>query len=114
MIVDSSALADARRLMWLLPAFESALCLDADDPLPVERVFGAGRLPDAAYTRALQEAIVTPTAKHDLLLFFNDRQSGSEFMLEFDADLLDRATAERWLAYLEQFASMAVQTEESE
>jgi hypothetical protein len=80
-----------------------------------ERVFGIGRSPDPAYTDALQDAIVTPTAKHDLLLFFTERRTGSEFMLEYDADLLDRATAERWLAYLEQFATMAVgQTEESE
>ena len=81
----------------------------------IDRVFGVGRPPDRAYADALQEAICTPTAKHDLLLFFTERRGGSEFMLEYDADLLDRSTAERWLAYLEQFASMAVgQTEESE
>jgi amino acid adenylation domain-containing protein len=32
MIVDTSALADVRRLQWLSPMLESALCLDADEP----------------------------------------------------------------------------------
>ena len=87
---------------------------EGEEPL-VGRVFGTGRPPDPAYIEALQQAIRTATAKHDLLLFFTERRNGSEFMLEYDADLLDRTTAERWLAYLEQFALMAAgETEESE
>jgi amino acid adenylation domain-containing protein len=71
-------------------------------------VFGPCRPADPAFESALLEAIRTPTAKHDLLLFFTERRDGAEFMLEYDTDLLDRATAERWLGYLERFASMAV------
>ncbi len=38
LIVDSSALGDARRLQWLSPTLENVLCLDADEP---ERVIEA-------------------------------------------------------------------------
>jgi hypothetical protein len=77
-------------------------------------VFGPGGPIDPAYAATLCEAILTPTAKHDLLLFLIERQDACEFVLEYDTDLLDRVTAERWLGYLEQFASTAVsQTEES-
>jgi non-ribosomal peptide synthetase component F len=71
-------------------------------------VFGPGSLIDPGYAAALCEALLTPTAKHDLLLFLIERQDACEFVLEYDTDLLDRVTAERWLGYLEQFASMAV------
>ena len=71
-------------------------------------VFGPGSLIDPGYAAALCEALLTPTAKHDLLLFLVERQDACEFVLEYDTDLLDRVTAERWLGYLEQFASMAV------
>jgi amino acid adenylation domain-containing protein len=69
-------------------------------------VFGSGHLVDPAFDKALMDAIRTPTAKHDLLLFLTERRDACEFVLEYDTDLLDRSTAERWLGYLEQFASM--------
>jgi hypothetical protein len=71
-------------------------------------VFGPGSPIDPVYSATLCEALLTPTAKHDLLLFLVERRDACEFVLEFDTDLLDRVTAERWLGYLEQFASMAV------
>ncbi len=73
-----------------------------------ENIFGAGQPVDPAFGNALEEAIRTPTAKHDLLLFLTERQEGCEFVLEYDTDLFDRTTAERWLGYLEQFATMVV------
>ncbi|WP_158627977.1 non-ribosomal peptide synthetase [Azospirillum griseum] len=73
-----------------------------------DRPFGDGQPVDPAFGGALQDAIRTPTAKHDLLLFFSEQRDGGTLTLEFDTDLFDRATAERWLAYLEQFASMVV------
>ena len=41
MIVDSSALGDARRIEWLSPALENVLCLDADNPAQVIETPGA-------------------------------------------------------------------------
>jgi hypothetical protein len=72
---------------------------------PGDRVLGPAGTVDAAFGSALRDAIRTPTAKHDLLLFLIERRDACEFVLEYDTDLLDRATAERWLGYLEQFAS---------
>ncbi|MDR3374540.1 MAG: amino acid adenylation domain-containing protein, partial [Ancalomicrobiaceae bacterium] len=72
-----------------------------------DSVFGAAarRMVDPALNQALGDALRTPTAKHDLLLFMIERAEGaSEFQLEFDTDLMDRATAETWLAYLERFS----------
>jgi amino acid adenylation domain-containing protein len=71
-------------------------------------VFGANQPVDPAFGNALVAAIRTPTAKHDLLLFLTERQDICEFMLEYDTDLFDRATVERWLGYLEQFAATVV------
>jgi hypothetical protein len=71
-------------------------------------VFGPSGPTEPGYDAALCEALLTPTAKHDLLLFLIERRDSCEFVLEFDTDLLDRVAAERWLGYLEQFASMAV------
>jgi hypothetical protein len=69
-------------------------------------IFGLGSPIAPAYAAELCEALLTPTAKHDLLLFMVERRDACEFVLEYDTDLLDRVTAERWLGYLEQFASM--------
>jgi len=60
---------------------------------------------DPRLAESLGDALRTPTAKHDLLLFMIERgDGGTEFLLEFDTDVIDRATAERWLSYLERFA----------
>jgi amino acid adenylation domain-containing protein len=40
-IVDTSALADARRLAWLSPMLEDVLCLDADEPGKIVETPGA-------------------------------------------------------------------------
>ena len=72
---------------------------------PGDSVLGPAGTVDAAFGSALRDAIRTPTAKHDLLLFLIERRDACEFVLEYDTDLLDRATAEHWLGYLEQFAS---------
>ena len=72
-----------------------------------ERLFGdtVGRKLDPALAGALGDALRTPTAKHDLLLFMIERQDGTtEFQLEFDTDIIDRPTAQTWLAYLVRFA----------
>jgi amino acid adenylation domain-containing protein len=72
----------------------------------VEQIFGSSRPVDPDFVKALTDAIRTPTAKHDLLLFLTERSDACEFILEYDTDLLDQSSAERWLGYLEQFASM--------
>jgi amino acid adenylation domain-containing protein len=72
-------------------------------------LFGADQPVDPAFDNALAAAIRTPTAKHDLLLFLTERKDICEFMLEYDTDLFDRTTAERWLGYLEQFAATMAQ-----
>ncbi len=65
----------------------------------------AERKLDPALAGALGDALRTPTAKHDLLLFMIERQDGTtEFQLEFDTDVIDRPTAQTWLAYLVRFA----------
>ncbi|MFH1059436.1 MAG: amino acid adenylation domain-containing protein [Pseudomonadota bacterium] len=56
---------------------------------------------------ALQALIDSPTAKHDLLLFFIDEPGRAELHLEYDTDILDAATAERWLGYYARFAERA-------
>ncbi len=81
---------------------------DLDAGPAEETLFDGGQPVDPGFGAALQEAIRTPTAKHDLLLFLTERRDGCEFVLEYDTDLFDRATAERWLAYLEQFTAMVV------
>ncbi|MDZ5645863.1 amino acid adenylation domain-containing protein [Nitrospirillum sp. BR 11828] len=68
---------------------------------------GAGAL-DPAFMQEVEAAIRPATAKHDLLLFLTDRPGQMEFLLEYDTDVIDRPTAERWLAYLGQFATMIV------
>ena len=74
----------------------------------VEDAFLSERPAEGSFGLAVNEAIRTPTAKHDLLLFHVERRTGSELVLEYDTDILDQATATRWLGYLEQFATMAL------
>jgi len=76
-----------------------------------DAVFGpeAARILDPTLSAALGDALRTPTAKHDLLLFMIERGDGTTtFELEFDTDLIDRTTAETWLVYLERFARAVV------
>ena len=73
-----------------------------------EPVFDSDRPINPDFWSELPDAIRPPTAKHDLLLFLTDRRDEFRFTLEFDTDILDRDTAERWLGYLEQFASTVV------
>lgn len=67
--------------------------------------------PPDALDGALHEIVHAATAKHDLLLFFiDDEGEGPVLKLEYDTDLFDRRTVERWLGWFEQFAAMAVET----
>jgi amino acid adenylation domain-containing protein len=63
--------------------------------------------PGEAFGRALDACIHPPTAKHDLLVFYEDREDRADLVLEYNTDLLTAATAERWLSYLVQFAASA-------
>jgi amino acid adenylation domain-containing protein len=87
---------------------------DLNSPRPGQDVFTKPQNATTAFEEALVEAIRTPTAKHDLLLFFIERPSGCELVLEYDSDLFDRGTAERWIDYLAQFASMVASQPEQD
>lgn len=60
--------------------------------------------PDAL-DREIATLTDSTTAKHDLLFFFVDGDDGIEIMMEYDTDILEAATAERWLAYYLRFAA---------
>lgn len=98
----------ANRQPLINVVFEYQRFEDLDAGSSEDSPFGEGPPIDPAFGEAVQTAIRTPTAKHDLLLFLTERRDGCEFTLEYDTDLFDRATAERWLAYLEQFTAMVV------
>ncbi|MEI8394797.1 MAG: amino acid adenylation domain-containing protein [Rhodospirillaceae bacterium] len=60
----------------------------------------------AGLAQSLYETIHTATAKHDLLLFLIERGEQAELALEYDADIFEAETAERWVGYLAQFAEL--------
>ena len=45
------------------------------------------------------------TAKHDLILFFEDGGDRARFSAEYDTDLFDAATIEAWTGYLLRIAT---------
>jgi len=98
----------ANRQPLINVVFEYQRFEDLDAGASEDSPFGDDPPIDPAFGDAVQTAIRTPTAKHDLLLFLTERRDGCEFTLEYDTDLFDRAMAERWLAYLEQFTAMVV------
>jgi hypothetical protein len=60
--------------------------------------------------RSLGDLVDSPTAKHDLLLFLVHEDDRALLQLEYDTDILEPAVAQRWLAYLAQFAAKAAGT----
>jgi amino acid adenylation domain-containing protein len=55
----------------------------------------------------LNALIESPTAKHDMILFFRDEDEDGELILEHDTDILDPDTASRWLDFYSSFAAEA-------
>jgi non-ribosomal peptide synthetase component F len=49
------------------------------------------------------------TAKHDIILFLTEEAGQARFTLEYDTDLFDAETMQRWLAFLGKFAAAAAQ-----
>jgi amino acid adenylation domain-containing protein len=60
--------------------------------------------------RRLAELVDSPTAKHDLLVFLVEEAGRACLQMEYDTDILDAATAERWLTYLAQFMTKAAES----
>lgn len=58
----------------------------------------------------LNALIESPTAKHDMILFFRDEDEAGELILEHDTDILDPETASRWLDFYSRFAAEAAHT----
>jgi amino acid adenylation domain-containing protein/non-ribosomal peptide synthase protein (TIGR01720 family) len=55
---------------------------------------------EAAGVEMRLEGLELGTSRFDLALFLADRPDGTQGTLEFDADLFDAATLERWMAHL--------------
>ncbi|WP_417829200.1 amino acid adenylation domain-containing protein [Thalassospira sp.] len=49
------------------------------------------------------------TAKHDIILFLTEEAGKARFTLEYDTDLFDAETMQRWLTFLGKFAASAAQ-----
>ncbi|WP_417815544.1 amino acid adenylation domain-containing protein [Thalassospira alkalitolerans] len=49
------------------------------------------------------------TAKHDIILFLTEEAGQARFTLEYDTDLFDADTMQRWLSFLAKFAGAAAQ-----
>ncbi|MCM5558999.1 non-ribosomal peptide synthetase [Pleomorphomonas sp. JP5] len=52
----------------------------------------------------LAPLIDTTTAKHDLILYWQESGVRGELVMEYDTDIVDAGTAERWLGYLLRFS----------
>ncbi len=74
------------------------------EPLNTALIFPPAPDISASFARSLEEVIYTKTAKHDLLLFYVDQEEKTELMIEYDTDILDPLTIERWLSYFIQLA----------
>ncbi|OSQ36737.1 non-ribosomal peptide synthetase/type I polyketide synthase [Thalassospira mesophila] len=72
--------------------------------LPLLAAGQAGILPTN-----LDAFVDNTTAKHDLILFLAEEADQARFTLEYDTDLFDAETMQRWLAFLGKFASAAAQ-----
>jgi non-ribosomal peptide synthetase component F len=77
---------------------------DEKGGLPLARQGQAGILPDN-----LDAFVDNMTAKHDVILFLVEEAGQARFTLEYDTDLFDAETMQRWLAFLGKFARAAVQ-----
>lgn len=49
------------------------------------------------------------TAKHDVILFLQEEDGKARFTLEYDTDLFDAETMQKWLGFLTRFAAAAAQ-----
>ncbi|MDR3436285.1 non-ribosomal peptide synthetase [Telmatospirillum sp.] len=56
----------------------------------------------------LSEIIDSRTTKHDLIAFFDEEAGEARLTLEYDTDLFDAATMEKWQGYFATFAEMAI------
>ncbi|WP_076791822.1 condensation domain-containing protein [Chlorobium sp. KB01] len=74
------------------------------DPVVPELLFPAAPEISDAFARSLDEVIFTPTAKHDLLLFYVEQEERTVLLVEYDTDILDAGTVERWISYFIQLA----------
>ncbi|MGM0561821.1 MAG: amino acid adenylation domain-containing protein [Pseudomonadota bacterium] len=84
--------------------FEALARVDDDTELPVLRNDQEGFLP-----RNLDSFVDNTTAKHDLILFLTEEADQARFTLEYDTDLFDAETMQRWLTFLNKFASAAAE-----
>ena len=74
------------------------------EPVNTALIFPPAADVSASFARSLDEVIYTKTAKHDLILFYVDQEKSTELMIEYDTDILDTPTIERWLSYFMQLA----------
>ena len=58
--------------------------------------------------RELAPLIDATSAKHDLILYLQENGDRSELSMEYDTDIIDAATAERWLGYLLRFSDAVI------
>ena len=72
--------------------------------LPVTRPGHQGLLPDN-----MDEFVDNTAAKHDIILFLTEEANQARFTLEYDTDLFNAETMQRWLAFLSKFADAAAQ-----
>jgi len=57
---------------------------------------------------SLSDIVEARTTKHDLIAFFDQEAGQTRLSLEYDSDLFEAATMEKWLSYFVKFAEMAV------
>lgn len=57
----------------------------------------------------LDKFVDNTTAKHDLILFLTEEAGQARFTLEYDTDLFEAQTMQRWLGFLERFARAAAE-----
>ncbi|NHQ60381.1 amino acid adenylation domain-containing protein [Chlorobium sp. BLA1] len=74
------------------------------DPVDPELLFPAAAEISDSFARSLDEVIFTRTAKHDLLLFYVEQEERTVLLVEYDTDILDSGTVERWISYFIQLS----------
>ncbi|MEI6756850.1 MAG: amino acid adenylation domain-containing protein [Chlorobium sp.] len=77
------------------------------EPVNTTNIFPPAPPISETFERSLNEVVYTQTAKHDLIFFYVDQEEKTELMLEYNTDILDAVTIERWLDYFIQFAKSA-------
>jgi len=55
----------------------------------------------------LADIVASRTAKHDLIAFFTEDAGQARLALDYDSDLFDGPTVEKWLSYVLRFADLA-------